>query len=219
MREQLEESGIVWFRRALDKAQLASIERHLAFGARPGFRPQVTPELIALLGKDSALGALSEQVLPHAKPVRVVAFNKTPQSNWAVPWHQDRVIAVREKHEVAGFENWSHRDGYWHVEPPASLLDAMIFARVCFDRSSAENGAMQLAVATHAQGRVADSRVGRVSDAGEIHHCEAEPGDVLFVKALTLHRSASATTATQRRALRVDYSAEELPHPLRWALP
>ena len=42
-------------------------------------------------------------------------------------------------------------------------------------------------------------------------------GDVLFVKALTLHRSRSSARQTGRRTLRIDYCAGRLPPPLAWA--
>ncbi len=34
-----------------------------------------------------------------ARPVRAIAFDKTRGSNWSVPWHQDRTIAVDRKDE------------------------------------------------------------------------------------------------------------------------
>src|SRR3982750_3504336 len=39
--------------------------------------------------------------------VRGILFNKTPNSNWKVVWHQDRIIAVRERKEAAHFGPWS----------------------------------------------------------------------------------------------------------------
>ena len=35
--------------------------------------------------------------------VRGILFNKTPDSNWKVVWHQDRTIAIRERKDVAHF--------------------------------------------------------------------------------------------------------------------
>ena len=48
--------------------------------------------------------------------------------------------------------------------------------------------------------------------------CDARRGDLLFVKALALHRSSSSSAPSggHRRALRIDYSSEELPFPLEW---
>lgn len=35
--------------------------------------------------------------------IRSILFDKTAGANWAVLWHQDRTIAVKEKREVDGF--------------------------------------------------------------------------------------------------------------------
>ena len=57
----------------------------------------------------------------HAKraafPVRALFFDKTPDANWKVAWHQDLSIAVVEKIETSGFEAWSVKE---HCSRPAS---------------------------------------------------------------------------------------------------
>ena len=48
---------------------------------------------------------------PNARPVRVIAFNKTEGNNWTLPWHQDRVVALRERgipHAYLLFEGEGH---------------------------------------------------------------------------------------------------------------
>ena len=42
-----------------------------------------------------------------AKPVRAIFFDKTPDVNWKVPWHQDLTISVKEKRETDGFTAWT----------------------------------------------------------------------------------------------------------------
>lgn len=76
---------------------------------------------------------------------------------------------------------------------------------------------MELAVGSHHLGGVAASDAKFEAEACPTEVCEAEPGDVLFVSGLTLHRSKVARIESERRALRVDYSAAELPDPLQWA--
>lgn len=216
--ETLSDQGFVWFRQALSSEHLAEIESHCAFGKRPGRRLDDVPALLSLLSDRSAMGELIGAALPNAKPVRLVSFNKSQDANWAVPWHQDRVLAVREKHELPGYQNWTRQGDYWHVEPPEAVLREMIFARIHFDAATQENGAMELASGTHRFGRVAAEHAQSVAEKKPADVCEAAPGDVLLVKALTLHRSRSASKVSQRRALRVDYAAFDLPAPLRWAI-
>lgn len=44
---------------------------------------------------------------PHL--VRILLFNKTQNQNWFVPWHQDRTIAVQQRHEMPGYLNWTRK--------------------------------------------------------------------------------------------------------------
>lgn len=165
----------------------------------------------------AALTALARQLLPGARPVRVVAFNKTEANNWTLPWHQDRVVALRERVETPGFTNWTNKAGIWHAEPPIELLERMLFARIHLDPADADNGCPQLALGTHARGKIAAADTEAIANAAPIEDCIAERGDVLFAKALILHRSAPSRTSAGRRAIRIDYCAEDLPQPLEWA--
>src|SRR5690242_8259073 len=54
---------------------------------------------------------LLDLVRPHLSgapvPVRAIYFDKSPEANWLVPWHQDLTLALRERAEVPGFGPWS----------------------------------------------------------------------------------------------------------------
>lgn len=206
----LEREGRVWKRRALSDASLAMLDAGASVEDKPGAR------LNALSGLQE-LDALATRLLPGARPVRIISFNKTENANWTLPWHQDRVIALRERVEMPGFANWTNKSGTWHAEPLIELLDRMIFVRVHLDPANAENGCLQLALGTHTRGKIAAEDAEVVANAAVIEDCVAERGDVLFAKALTLHRSSPSRTSAARRAIRVDYCAEPLPSPLDWA--
>ncbi|MBY0568257.1 MAG: phytanoyl-CoA dioxygenase family protein [Hyphomonadaceae bacterium] len=175
------------------------------------------PSKRLLLEPSAALNTLAAQLLPSARPVRVIAFNKTEDNNWTLPWHQDRVVALRERVEMPGFNNWTNKAGTWHAEPPIELLERIIFARVHLDPADEENGCLQLALGTHARGKITAANAEVIATAAPIENCVAKRGDVLFAKALILHRSSPSRVSAGRRAIRVDYCAEDLPAPLTWA--
>lgn len=210
MSEMLEQEGRVWFRRALSVARLTELDAAEPAGGKPGER------IIALEGIED-VDAIAAELLPGARPVRVIAFNKTDANNWTLPWHQDRVVALRKRVETPGFTNWTNKSGIWHAEPPIKLLDRMIFARVHLDGAGTQNGCLQLALGTHAHGKIAASDAEAIANASPIEDCVAIRGDVLFAKALILHRSSPSRTSATRRAIRIDYCAETLPPPLEWA--
>lgn len=217
-KDRFERDGFVWFRQGLTEADLAELERALEFGDRPGYRPQAHAKLLSRLGPTSALGELVSTVLPDARPVRLVAFNKSRAVNWAVPWHQDRVVALKEKADVRGYSGWARRGSLWHAEPPVQVLEGMIFARIHLDRNDHENGAMQLASGSHCEGKISAEAADNVAQNYPTITCEAERGDVALIKALTLHRSSASTSTATRRALRVDFSNQALPAPLEWGV-
>jgi hypothetical protein len=215
--EAFEETGRFWVRDALSEAELDLLDDACQVEARPGVRLKWSDGLRMALGPDSSIGRLCETLQAGAKPVRLVAFDKSADANWGVPWHQDRVIAVRERHDLESYGAWVRKDGFWHCEPPISMLESMFFVRVHLDAADSRNGCLELAEGTHRQGRIASDRAGEIAMEAPVETCNARRGDLLFVKALMLHRSSSsAATGGHRRALRIDYSSEQLPSPLEW---
>lgn len=213
----LERDGRVWFRDALGADDLGLLDGACEVSGAPGARLDWNDGLARAVGVGSGLTELARRLLPGAVPVRVVVFNKSSDLNWNVPWHQDRVIAVRAWHDVEGFHAWTRKAGVWHVEPPIDFLRDMIFARVHLDDADAQNGCLELALGSHAHGRVNAEDAETVAKSARLDICQARRGDVLFVKALTLHRSRSSALHTDRRTLRIDYCARRLPPPLAWA--
>jgi hypothetical protein len=208
-RASIETDGRLWFRAALDQAELSTLDAVCDTDDSPGRR--------LLLAPPAVLNSLAQQLLPNARPVRVITFKKSKTSNWTLPWHQDRVVALRERLETPGFTNWTNKAGIWHAEPPIELLEGMLFARVHLDPTDAENGCLQLALGTHARGKIAAADADAIANAAPNENCLAARGDVLFAKALILHRSSPSRSSAGRRAVRIDYCAEGLPAPLQWA--
>jgi hypothetical protein len=209
----LESEGRVWFRGGLGEPELQVLDPVCALGAAPGARIGPSREVIVAL---ASVDRLAQRLLPGARPVRVVTFNKSEERNWALPWHQDRVIAVRERVETPGFGNWTRKSGVWHAEPPIGLLERMLFLRVHLDPADDGNGCLEIATGSHSRGKVADDRAEGIASASVTEQCIAQRGDVLAAKALILHRSGASHSLTSRRAIRIDYSADELPAPLEW---
>ena len=212
----LETEGRVWFRNALGDAELARLDPICDLGAAPGARIASTPDVVSAL---RPVDRLAGKLLSGAKPVRIVAFDKSEVTNWTLPWHQDRVIAVRERIETPGFSNWTRKSGVWHVEPPIGLLERMLFLRVHLDPADDGNGCLEIAAGSHSHGKIPDDQTEGIASAAAPERCMAKRGDILAAKALILHRSSASHSAASLRAIRIDYSADDLPAPLRWALP
>jgi ectoine hydroxylase-related dioxygenase (phytanoyl-CoA dioxygenase family) len=216
---ELETTGRVWRRNLLSADEVAALAAHCDVGDDPGARLSLSAELMPLLGPCSKVSREVEKLGPDGVLVRLVAFNKSFDANWGVPWHQDRVIAVKKNVECPEYSKWVEKDGFWHCEPPTELLVHMLFVRIHIDQCDETNGAMEMAVGSHKLGCVSASSAASVATSLPVEVCRAAPGDVLIIKALTLHRSRKAAYGGSRRALRIDYARRsDLDPRLEWSI-
>ena len=76
------------------------------------------PEIRELACSDCLLSIAQKILGDKAKPIRAVFFDKLPDANWNVAWHQDTSILVKTKVNMPGFNSWREKQGIMHVEPP-----------------------------------------------------------------------------------------------------
>ncbi len=206
----LRDQGFLWLRSAYDNQQVNYIR-------------EICGELSARLSvasfdkfTDGDLKLGIDTIYPNAFPVRAVLFNKNRAQKWSLTWHQDRVIAVKEKHNVPGFERWTRKSNIWHCEAPLRYLEKMIFVQIYLDDVRKDQGPTELAIASHRFGKVYEAQVHEIVKKSENHICRASKGDVLLANALILHRSNKAIVNHNRRILRIDFANFQLPNPLEW---
>lgn len=219
----LERDGFSLHHKLLDHNALSALRAGIdalaadtvAYGVRDLRRR--LPVLEAVLGSAVVRESATRYLGADARPVRSILFDKTSSHNWSVPWHQDRTIAVAGKADVTGFGPWSIKDGAFHVEPPAAMLERMVTFRIHLDPAHADNGALMVLPATHAHGRLARKDVADLVRECQPITCSAEPGDVLAMRPLLLHASRRAAKPDRRRVVHVEYCAQQLPGPLAWA--
>jgi ectoine hydroxylase-related dioxygenase (phytanoyl-CoA dioxygenase family) len=153
-----------------------------------------------------------------ARPVRGLLFDKTPEANWKVAYHQDRSIAVADRGDadVPGFGPWSTKAGVTHVQPPVELLERMITVRLHLDDCGPDNGPLRVVPASHRDGIPSSADVARLPRERGEHTCLVPRGGALLMRPLLLHASSPATNPRRRRVIHIEYSCEALPEPLRW---
>lgn len=186
-------------------------------GARPGARLRDADVLSAILATTGSVGALAARVTsPAARPVRAVMFDKTPDANWGVAWHQDRTLPVAERIAVEGFGPWSTKDGLLHVAPPFEILARMVTLRVHLDPVDASNAPLRAALGSHRLGRVPAGDVAARAAEHPVIDCLAQAGDVWAYATPILHASDRAEPPRRRRVLQIDFADFDLPGGLRW---
>lgn len=184
-------------------------------GARNVLGKSLMLRELAMSGPPADVAA--EQLGPQARPRKLMVFDKTPQANWKVPWHQDLTIAVSARREVAGFGPWSVKDGLPHVQPPVSLLDQLVAIRLHLDDTPVNNGALRVLAGTHKLGRLSAARVAALRRQIPETACPVAAGGAMLMSPLLLHASGRSHAPSRRRVLHFEYSAADLPAGLAWA--
>ena len=174
------------------------------------------PQLKELV-RSSAFAQLLEPVLSEGYfAVRGLLFDKIPNANWKVPWHQDLTIAVRERREAPGYGPWSVKNGLPHVQPPTEVLEKMLTLRLHLDDCHADNGGLRVLPGTHLKGKLSAAQIQAERRSGEEVVCVVPAGGALLMRPLLLHASSPAKIPSHRRVLHFDFAAQELPCGLEW---
>lgn len=193
----------------------AVLERN---GAVYGMRDLLNqaPGLTQFVQGESVTKLVSSLMGPNGRIVRAIFFDKTPEANWKVAWHQDCTIAVRERKEVTGFELWSMKAGIPHVRPPVEFLERMLTLRFHLDACDEDNGALKIIAGSHQHGRLPEKEVAALSKSETPVICNVAAGGVLAMKPLLVHASSAGTKPLHRRVLHFEFSADTLPGGLEW---
>ncbi len=149
----------------------------------------------------------------EAHPVRANLFVKSNESNWCVPWHQDRVVCVRKREDVAGFSGWSVKAGLPHANAPIDVLRQIVAIRIHLDSCSAQSGPLEVVPGSHAE-VLSPDQIASVTD--HAVQLSAETGEALVMRPLLLHRSMAMKVPAVRRVLHVEFASAPLPTPLQW---
>ena len=182
-----------------------------------GARNLLDVAAVQTLARSAPIRALVEPVLgPRCFAVRGIYFDKTPEANWKVPYHQDLSIAVKQKREVAGFGPWSEKAGVVHVQPPTEILQAMLTTRLHLDACDAGNGVLRVLPRTHRLGKLSAPQIARQRQTGAEIACAVPRGGALLMRPLLLHASSPATRPTHRRVIHLEWAAQPLPGVLQW---
>lgn len=154
--------------------------------------------------------------VPGLVAVKATLFDKTPEANWRVQWHQDRMIAVRERREVEGYGPWAMKDGVPHVEPPAAVLEEMLAVRVHLDACGPESGPLRVIPSSHRRGKLSAEEIEHLAMTGPIAQVTLPQGALLLMRPLLVHASSPAAEAKHRRVLHLELASADAIKPLQW---
>jgi hypothetical protein len=175
---------------------------------------EIWPEA-ASVWRQPPLPEMLEAVLsPDFGLVRTLYFDKPPDRTWALPWHKDLTIAVRDNHRPSTlFGKPTVKAGVPHVEAPEQVLEAMVTLRIHLDEVTEENGPLLVVPGSQ--------RTGKALQLGDKtpRTLLAKRGEVLMIRPLVAHSSVRShpKTRSHRRILHLEFAASpELPDGYCW---
>jgi hypothetical protein len=218
MNHSVEHDGFAIVRGVLPVDSQAELISGLGSIAGAGRRGMLGEPVVARLARSERILALVRPHLPEAPlPVRAIFFDKSPEANWPVAWHQDLTLAVRTRVEVPGFGPWSVKEGVPHVQPPVELLERMLAVRLHLDDADEQNGALRVIPGSHRLGRLSATGIQEMRGRSSGVVCSVRAGDALLMRPLLLHASSRSRLPRHRRVLHIEYAGFPLPDGLQWS--
>jgi len=174
---------------------------------------ELWPAAIGIMDQPALMQAVRFVLGPGFGLVRMLYFDKPPGESWALPWHKDMAIAVKNNRLPSEqFSSPTTKYRVSHVEAPTWLLERMLTARLHLDEVTDENGPLRVIPGSHRHGKES----GGVESAV---HVLCGRGDVLLMRPLLSHSSghSRAGTTRHRRVLHLEFSADrDLPDGYEW---
>lgn len=149
------------------------------------------------------------------KSIKSIYFDKPPNANWIVNWHQDLTINLVNRMDVDQYKNWRETKERVVVQPNRELLERIFTIRIHLDDCTKENGALNVIESSHARGPI-DIKEWAITKEGRQKLCEVKKGGILLMKPLILHSSSRTENEKNRRVIHIEFTDQELPEGLQW---
>lgn len=147
---------------------------------------------------------------------KAIYFDKSPEANWYVTWHQDMTINVKTKIETEGFSGWTKKEHGYSVVPPEEVLLNTVTVRIHLDDTDEQNGALRIVPGSHNK-KLTTDEIQLITQSSIPFVCAVGMGGIHIMKPLLLHASSKATNQKHRRVLHLEFNTMELPNGLEWA--
>lgn len=152
---------------------------------------------------------------PNANLIKSIYFDKPPNANWLVNWHQDLTINVKEKIDDSDFKNWRVTKERVVVQPPLKLLENIFTVRIHLDECTKRNGALKIVPKSHSKGIIPIKENLEEFKSKSIS-CEVNKGGILIMKPLLLHSSRRTENNLARRVIHLEFCNFSLPNGISW---
>lgn len=173
------------------------------------------PNIVSLVLNQKLKSIIRENFGTDYFITKSIYFDKPPESNWFVAYHQDLTISVDKKVFIENFKHWTVKQNQFAVQPPEAILDKNFTIRIHLDPTTAQNGALKVINKSHQKGIVRTENLDLENKKETL--CEVEKGGLMIMKPLLFHASNKTTNNQRRRVIHIELSNQMLPSTLEWS--
>ncbi len=193
---------------------LASLPRE---ANRGGIRNLIDHAAVASLVNHPSIAHPARQILGlTAFAHKATLFEKTPDANWLVTWHQDTFIPLASRVDLPEWSGWCVKAGTIHARPPVAMMEQVLAVRIHLDASTLQNGSLRVVPASHTRGYLSDVQIATSSAESNSVTCLVSRGGLLLMRPLLLHASSKSVLPEPRRVIHFEFSNVILPNGLDW---
>ncbi|MDJ1491769.1 phytanoyl-CoA dioxygenase family protein [Cytophagaceae bacterium DM2B3-1] len=174
------------------------------------------PHVNSLLWTDNLHQVIEQLFGPDYFCIKSIFFDKPPLSNWMVAWHQDLMISVDKRKEIAGFGPWINKHEAFNVQPPVQMLENIYTIRLHLDDCDETNGALKVIAGSHTTGVLSSEQLLHQTKKQKEDVCCVKKGGIMIMKPLLLHSSSKSTSSRNRRVIHLEFANQQLPDDLNW---
>ena len=208
----IEENGYGIVRDIVNKSEANNLLEKLAGAELPRSRAGIrhlmaTPGVSTVAHAENVFASVKAILGERAIPFRATLFDKSPESNWLVMWHQDTALPLLDKKESEGWGPWSVKDGVTYAHAPAKALERVLAVRLHLDDSNLRNGPLRILPGTHNSGVLTDEEIHGLSETVQAVECPVPRGGAILMRPLIVHASSKSTSKEPRRVIHIEYAA------------
>jgi len=208
----IEEHGFAIIPNAVSLEAISDLRAELSNNSvrrgRAGVRHAMKLPGVAKIASERKLLEIAREILGgQAVPFRATLFDKSPDANWLVVWHQDTALPLRKKKEMAGWGPWSVKEGVTYAHAPVEALIRVVALRVHLDDSESANGPLRVLPGSHVLGVMTDEQIQALASKQSAVECVVAQGGVVVMRPLIVHASSKSQNDAPRRVLHIEYGA------------
>jgi len=218
----------------LTSAQLAEYNEKGFTYVRGLFAPDEVNLLTQAMEKDPAVrSSILDRRDAEGRSTRIALWNRAGDSVYGLAARSRRLVdravellggpvyhfqskLTAKEPEVGGAWEWHQDYGYWYYN--GCLKPDMLSVMIGLDRTTRENGCLQIATGSHRLGRIDHTplsptqnevdpkRMPHILEKCPIEYCELAPGDALIFHCNAIHRSDANNSPNRRWTLLICYN-------------